>query len=332
MSKTMLCFPLMLILAACGGESPLAPSSLAPALGEKAEPDGGVEALNAAPSMVLRTRPVAAPGSPYPVIRGAAPFAVHFNLCDSSDPDRTSSGEGDSLNWQFHFGDDGTPPFRADGTFNPHSEHFCRADHVFERQGSYTVTVSVTDKHLEDQANDVSASARVTERLTVEVGLGGSAPPSSGPAQQAQFKPGNVPLPITDHGTTRSTLTASGVTGSIVDVDLSLHIEHTYDRDLRISLEGPDGTPVVLSNRRGSSGDDFGTSCSAQTAFDDGAATPIASGSAPFAGSYKPDSPLAAFNGKSGAAVNGSWTLVIEDLANRDTGTLVCWDMVIRTN
>jgi hypothetical protein len=97
-----------------------------------------------------------------------------FNLCQSSDPDQvilpdgSQDPSGDTLNWQFHFGDSGTEPFNEDGTFNPDFDHFCRVEHTYEA-GRYTATVSVTDKHLEDQGNDVASLARVVLQLTVEV-------------------------------------------------------------------------------------------------------------------------------------------------------------------
>src|SRR5262245_55849619 len=75
---------------------------------------GGVQAQHVAPNIRYRTDPATSPGSPYPVISGIAPLKIVFNLCPSDDPD-----PGDSLNWQFHFGDDRSEPFRSDGTFNP---------------------------------------------------------------------------------------------------------------------------------------------------------------------------------------------------------------------
>jgi PKD domain len=85
---------------------------------------------------------------------------------------------GDSLYWQFHFGDDGTQPFRSDGTFDANFARFCRTEHTYTSSGSYVATVSVTDKHLEDQSRSVSGLARVTQRLTILVGPSVSAAPA----------------------------------------------------------------------------------------------------------------------------------------------------------
>ena len=90
-----------------------------------------------------------------------------------------------------------------------------------------------------------------------------------------------------------------------------------------IEVIGPDGTTVVLSNSRGGSGDNF-----TNTVFDDEAATAIGSGAAPFTGSFRPDQPLSAFDGKS---VNGTWRLHVVDAAGADVGTLSDWGMTSRS-
>ena len=114
-------------------------------------------------------------------------------------------------------------------------------------------------------------------------------------------------------------------TGSVTDVNVRVRLNHTFDGDLIISLVHPDGTAVTLSNRRGSSGDNFGTGandCSGTfTVFDDSAAATISGGISPFSGSFKPESPLSAFNGK---ATNGTWKLRVSDNAALDTGTVGC--------
>jgi hypothetical protein len=168
------------LAAACGQGSPSAPTPLP---SEKAAaPSPGLTDLrstastNEAPVLRLKTNPAAVAGDPYPVISGRAPLTVRFNLCESSDPDQviledgTQDPSGDTLNWQFHFGDDGTPAFNDDGSFNPDAEHFCRTEHTYTEGGRYVATLTVTDKHLEDQSNGVAASARETLRITIDLG------------------------------------------------------------------------------------------------------------------------------------------------------------------
>jgi subtilisin-like proprotein convertase family protein len=135
----------------------------------------------------------------------------------------------------------------------------------------------------------------------------------------------DTPKAIPDLGSTESVVAVSGFAGQVAKVVARVHITHTYDRDLRLTLVGPDGTSVLLSDRRGGNGDGYGTSCSSFTTFDDAAATPIGSGTAPFTGSFRPEVPLSAFAGKSGAGVNGSWRLQVSDNEGLDVGTLQCW-------
>ncbi|MEP6917945.1 MAG: S8 family serine peptidase, partial [Acidobacteriota bacterium] len=141
-----------------------------------------------------------------------------------------------------------------------------------------------------------------------------------------------TPLEIPDEDTAESSIVVSGLTRPIGNVTLSLHVTHTFDADLTFSLVGPDGTSIDLSANNGSSGQDYGTGCTApgvSTTFDDSAAVLISSGAAPFAGRFRPEQPLSTFNGKSGAAANGAWTLRINDAFAQDVGTLVCWSLQI---
>jgi len=135
---------------------------------------GDPRASNAAPRLELRTSPAANYALNPPLIEGPAPLTVVFNLCRSDDPDfvflpdGTQDPRGDTLNWQFHFGDSGAPAFKSDGSFNPDAEHQCRVDHTYG-EGDYVATVSVTDKHLEDQGRDVVGLARATTQVAIRV-------------------------------------------------------------------------------------------------------------------------------------------------------------------
>ena len=108
---------------------------------------------------------------------------------------------------------------------------------------------------------------------------------------------------------------------SLADLNVKLNISHTYDSDLYIHLKGPDGTDVLLVNRRGGSGDNF-----TNTVLDDQASKSIASGYAPFTGSFRPDGSLSSFNNKN---ARGTWTLVVEDRAYYDVGTINSWLLVL---
>jgi subtilisin-like proprotein convertase family protein len=136
------------------------------------------------------------------------------------------------------------------------------------------------------------------------------------------FDSGDVPRTILDNTTLDST-TEITETGAVADVNVGLSLTHTYDGDLDIFLVGPDGTRVELSTDNGGTGENF-----TDTIFDDEAATPITSGSAPFTGSFQPEGSLADLDGVEAA---GTWTLEITDDAGGDTGELLAWSLVLTT-
>jgi subtilisin-like proprotein convertase family protein len=130
----------------------------------------------------------------------------------------------------------------------------------------------------------------------------------------------DTPLPIPDNSPTGVTSTIN-VTDSktVLDVNVTVNITHTFDGDIALYLIAPNATQITLSNRRGSSGDNY-----TATIFDDAAATPIANGTAPFTGSFKPETPLSAANG---IPSNGNWMLKVVDSAGQDVGTINNWTL-----
>ena len=141
----------------------------------------------------------------------------------------------------------------------------------------------------------------------------------SGPRQV--FNSTDTPKALPDIQTVTSTIPLSGFpAGQIIsNVKVGLSLTHTFDSDLRITLIAPDGSRILLSNRRGGSGDNF-----TNTVFDDAATRAISNGIAPFTGSFRPDQPLAFLRGK---PINGNWTLEIADVAFFDSGTLLTWSL-----
>ena len=96
------------LLVACGRETPTAPTAAPRGSGAGG---GTATALNATPNLNLKTKPVADRTGEIPTITGLAPLSVRFNLCTSDDADQVLDPNGrelpngDSLNWQFNFGD-----------------------------------------------------------------------------------------------------------------------------------------------------------------------------------------------------------------------------------
>ena len=140
----------------------------------------------------------------------------------------------------------------------------------------------------------------------------------------ASSSTGNIATPIPDVSSVDIPINVTDI-GAVADVNVRLRLNHTFDGDLVLRLIAPDGTSVALANNRGGAGDNFGTGandCSGvSTVFDDSAPIAIGAGTAPFAGSFRPDSPLSAFNGK---GVNGVWILRISDTGAIDVGTVGC--------
>jgi subtilisin-like proprotein convertase family protein len=136
----------------------------------------------------------------------------------------------------------------------------------------------------------------------------------------------NVPRSIPDNRTsgTTSTLTFSGPTAPIADVNITFSITHTRDADLTAYLIGPDGTQVTLFSKVGGTGQNF-----TNTTLDDQASTSITVGTAPFTGTYQP-SPglLSAFNGRSAV---GTWSFKVVDSRRNNTGSITAWSLAVTT-
>jgi len=149
---------------------------------------------------------------------------------------------------------------------------------------------------------------------------------TTGTIAVSNYSTGDIAVPIPDNPAPAINIpiTVADVM-TLSDVNVSFRLNHTFDGDLRISLVHPDNTVIPLVTNRGSSGANFGTganSCAGvPTLMDDQAAVAITAGAAPFAGSFRPESPLSALNGKPS---NGTWNLRVQDTANLDTGTVGC--------
>ena len=141
----------------------------------------------------------------------------------------------------------------------------------------------------------------------------------------------NAVLPVVD-GTganaagpiAEKTLVVPVPSNLITDVNVTLGFTHTYIEDLVITMEHPDGTPVVLWERN--CNDAPGT---LQYVFDDAAATAVSFGDCTLtAGTYKPVGVLSSLNGKNN---DGTWRLKAQDFFIGDTGSIQNWSVEICT-
>jgi subtilisin-like proprotein convertase family protein len=143
------------------------------------------------------------------------------------------------------------------------------------------------------------------------------------------YSSGNIAVPIPDVSTVDVPINIPDA-GVVSDVNVRVRLNHTFDGDLVIALVHPDNTVVPLANNRGGSGLNYGTGTNdcagTSTVFDDAGGTAISGGTAPFAGTFRPESPLSALNGKPTAGV---WKLRVSDTAALDTGTIGCVSLVV---
>ena len=124
-----------------------------------------------------------------------------------------------------------------------------------------------------------------------------------------------LPTPIVDNMFS-DTVIPVAATGTIRKMVVGWGITHTFDADVDIFLAAP-GQPLPgadICTDNGGGGDNF-----TGTFMRDNVATAVTSGTAPFTGAFRPETPLSTFNG---LQVNGNWNLRVGDDAGGDTGTL----------
>lgn len=130
-----------------------------------------------------------------------------------------------------------------------------------------------------------------------------------------------TPKLCVNNTTIYDTIFVSGINDSIVDVDVKINISNRDDQDVDLFLlKGSFQSELTTDN--GGSGDSY-----VNTIFDDEAATPITSGTVPFTGRFRPETPLTAFDAKT---PNGMWILrYTDDASSGFNSTLDSWTLEI---
>jgi hypothetical protein len=118
-----------------------------------------------------------------------------------------------------------------------------------------------------------------------------------------------VCFPLQVNGILNQTDSTFGLTGACIN------ITHTYVSDLEIELHAPDGTIISLCNRHGGGGDNFVATC-----FSMAASISIINASAPYTGTFLPETSLNAANNTGNP--NGIWSLCVRDAIAADAGIL----------
>ncbi len=134
--------------------------------------------------------------------------------------------------------------------------------------------------------------------------------------------------PIPDANVMTSTIQVVGIEPYLWDVDLNIHIAHTYNGDLEIFLISPTGTEVTISTDNGGSNDNVfnGTHWDDQWVGDSVTDYPYVNDT--LVPNMSPEEAMGAFIGEN---PNGTWQLVIRDDASLDTGTLSSWSLDFTT-
>jgi subtilisin-like proprotein convertase family protein len=136
---------------------------------------------------------------------------------------------------------------------------------------------------------------------------------------------------ILDNQTLEIPVNVSGLVPSTIDTanfgleQVCINLTHTWDGDLTISIIAPDGTSADLANSVGGDGDNFSNTC-----FNWYAPTGIGSGSAPFAGTYKPSGQMGLLN--NGQTGNGVWKVSVRDNAGGDEGVVTSCSITFGNN
>jgi len=137
------------------------------------------------------------------------------------------------------------------------------------------------------------------------------------------FSTGSISKPIADQDVLFQKIQVDR-RGTLKDLNVAVRADHTQIEDLTLLLESPQGKFAKLYTNA-VSGDDLGSGaddCSGEpTVFDDESATDVGSGTAPLAGSFRPEQSLSRFDGRQ---IHGRWTLIVSDGDGGDDGTLYC--------
>ncbi|MEN9370851.1 MAG: hypothetical protein RI952_1716, partial [Bacteroidota bacterium] len=212
-------------------------------------------------------------------------------------------------------------------------------NHTYATAGTFNVSLLLTAVPGGCQ-NQIILPVTVTPLPTVDAGnpsticsgacvtLAGTTNAIGGATGPLSFS-NNTAIAIPDSDTVTgavSTIPVTGINPNLVSassiVSVCVNITHTWDSDLDIYLQSPNGTRIELSTDNGSLDDNYTNTC-----FSMSAATLITAGTAPFTGNFIPEQSFALLNG---SVINGNWQLVVQDDLGGDTGTLNNWSITFQ--
>ena len=137
---------------------------------------------------------------------------------------------------------------------------------------------------------------------------------------QQTYTSNDVNLGIPDPGILRSTLTIPN-SGTILDINIQLSLNHNRNNDLQVFLENPQGNRVQLFANVGGNSNTF-----ANLTLDDQASLPVTAAANPNITTFRPQEELALFNG---LPLAGLWTLEVHDTRQQQSGILNNWSLIV---
>ncbi len=190
--------------------------------------------------------------------------------------------------------------------------------------GTWTITIS----------DDLAGDGGSLDSWSLAVTTFPSAP-TTATTTATQSTPTAIP---TGPAVVTSTLVVAGAGTSILDVDLTTFITHTFAADLDITLTSPAGTVVTLTTDNGAGNDnvfngtvwDDDANPAGQVPYttNNGLVTDHAYVNLTLASPLVPEEAMAAFIGED---PNGTWTITISDDLAGDGGSLDSWSLNIDT-
>ncbi|MFM2213022.1 MAG: hypothetical protein RL427_285, partial [Bacteroidota bacterium] len=211
--------------------------------------------------------------------------------------------------------------------------------HIYAAAGSYSVTLVVTALPGGCQ-NAITRTVIVNPIPIVDAGtagsicsgscltLGGSTNAVGSVAPLSFSNTTSYAIPDNDTNGVYSPITVSGVSPATITAtsiaSVCLNLTHSWDEDLDLFLQCPDGTRIQLSTDNGSSFDNYTNTCFTATAL-----SSITSGTPPFTGTYLPEDSFTLLNG---CTANGTWQLFVRDDASIASGFITNWSITFNSN
>lgn len=133
----------------------------------------------------------------------------------------------------------------------------------------------------------------------------------------------DLPKAITDFNTITSSILIEDI-GSVLDIEVTVDISHTFMADLEAYLTSPSGRIVELFTGVGAQFNDFHNLTFSEDALR--SISTIGQADLPYTGTWRPEGSLLALFGDESA---GLWTLTLRDTNFADQGSLNSWSLAV---